>query len=83
MITTCYELKKCPYFHGTAPTKMSCPVFDKKSNCWEFNWVKFYQNIKDENGKKQWKLEMKKFCQSCEVYNEHNEPMDSQFSKMK
>ena len=52
MSKNCYELKRCPYFLGTAPAEMNCPVFDNKSNCWEFNWLDFYQNIKDDDDEK-------------------------------
>ncbi len=79
MSKNCYELKRYPYFLGTAPAEMNCPVFDNKSNCWEFNWLDFYQNIKDDDEKKIWKQEMIKFCKSCEIYKDHKEQLDKFF----
>ncbi|MBN1971357.1 MAG: hypothetical protein JXR48_17820 [Candidatus Delongbacteria bacterium] len=78
----CYEKINCPFNNGTAPEGVNCPVFDKKISCWEFDWVKFYNDLPDGTDKEQWKCGFMDYCKNCELYSQHKEKMDSYFESM-
>lgn len=76
MAKKCYEIKNCPFYKNEANMKSSCPVFDLKISCWEYDWINFYDKMPKSKEKEEWRCGMIEHCQNCDIYHDHKDEMD-------
>ncbi len=71
-IMKCWEIKDCP-FKDTDFRDSKCPSFKLQINCWEYDWVSFYQAMPDCEGKLEWRDVMLTECPNCFVCSLHRD----------
>ena len=78
----CYQIKNCP-FNGTDPEDSKCPVYKKQIDCWEYDWISFYNQMTDCNEKIVWRDNMLKRCKNCKIFPLHRKKIKKILDKLK